>query len=257
MLNGLYDFFSTLGFGDPLHPPVTHLPIGLAAGAFVFVLIAVIFRKKNLEITARHVSILAFIFAFPAILLGTLDWIHYYHAVLFTPFTVKITLASVLLIELAVGIILGNKIKLSRFVMTLLSSVGFVAVIGLGWFGSGVMYGRGIDMSRTGQAQSPAPVVSASPSSVPAKPSAAGEALFAGYCASCHPGGGNVIRPDLTIKISRTLSDESTFLGFIRDPRLPSGQAGAMPSFPADVLPDKSAGDLYDYLIYMNAHGWK
>jgi len=263
MLNGLYDFMSKIGFGDPLHPPITHMPIGLAVGAFVFVLIAVILKKKNLEITARHVSILAFIFAFPTILLGTLDWIHYYHAILFPPFAIKITLAAILLVELAVGIIIGNKVKLRRFVMTLLASVGVVAVVGLGWFGGGVMYGRGIDMSRLKPAASasPAPAVSPAPSTVSPSPSAvpnaAGAALFADYCASCHPGGGNVIRPDLPIKISRKLKDESTFLGFIRNPTLPTGQAGAMPSFPARFLPDKSAGDLYEYVKYMSAHGWK
>ena len=46
---------------------------------------AVIFGRKNLITTARHVSILAFIFVFPTILFGVIDWMHYYHAALISP----------------------------------------------------------------------------------------------------------------------------------------------------------------------------
>ncbi len=265
MLNGLYDLLSKIGFADPLHPPITHMPIGLATGAFVFVLIAVIFRKKQMEITVRHVSILAFIFAFPTILLGVFDWMHYYHAVLFTPIVIKMTLAAILLIELAIGIILGNEIKMRSFVMTLLASVGFVAVIGLGWFGAAIVYGRGIDMSQVGPSPAETPAVSVSPSaeppakpsSSPAKASVAGESLFTLYCSSCHASGGNIIRTDLPLKTSDRLDSRDEFIAFIRNPTLPNGQPGAMPRFPTQTLPDKAAVDLYQYLSYMAAHDWK
>ena len=82
MLDFLYNFLSGIGFNDPLHPPITHIPIGLTVGAFLFFLGALIFKKKRFILTARHTSVLAFVFAFPTILLGVFDWIHFYGAVM-------------------------------------------------------------------------------------------------------------------------------------------------------------------------------
>jgi uncharacterized membrane protein len=144
MIDDLYVLLAKLGFKEPLHSPITHMPIGLVVGALIFFLVAVIFKKKNLILTARHASILAFIFAFPTILFGVMDWIHFYHAALFTPIKIKMALAGVVLVVLGAGIILGSEIKLHTMTMTILYAVAFFAVIGLGYFGSGIIYGRGL-----------------------------------------------------------------------------------------------------------------
>jgi uncharacterized membrane protein len=146
MIDDLYVLLAKLGFKEPLHSPITHMPIGLVAGALIFFLVAIVFKKKNLVLTARHASILAFIFVFPTILLGVMDWIHFYHATLFTPIKIKMALASVALIVLGAGIILGSEIKLHTMTMTLLYVVAFFVMIGLGYFGSGIVYGRGLEM---------------------------------------------------------------------------------------------------------------
>jgi hypothetical protein len=112
----------------------------------IFFLTAIVFKRKNLVLTARHASILAFIFAFPTILLGVMDWIHFYHATLFTPIKIKMALASVALIVLGAGIILGSEIKLHTMTMTILYVTAFFAMIGLGYFGSGIVYGRGLTL---------------------------------------------------------------------------------------------------------------
>jgi uncharacterized membrane protein len=144
MLDDFYAFLSTLGFKEPLHPPLTHMPIGLMVGALIFFLVAVVFKRKQLVLTARHASILAFVFAFPTILFGVLDWIHFYHGVFFPPIKIKIVLASIALLVIGAGIILGSEIKLHTFSMTILYAVAVVAMIGLGYFGSGIIYGRGL-----------------------------------------------------------------------------------------------------------------
>lgn len=146
MIDDLYALLAKFGFNEPLHSPITHMPIGLVVGALIFFLMAVIFKKKNLVFTARHASILAFIFAFPTIMLGVMDWIHFYHATLFVPIIIKMALAGIALIVLGTGIILGSEIKLHTMTMTILYVVAFVVMIGLGYFGSGIIYGRGLQI---------------------------------------------------------------------------------------------------------------
>ncbi|HMD68591.1 MAG TPA: hypothetical protein VKF42_06880 [Chitinivibrionales bacterium] len=146
MIDDLYALLARIGFKEPLHSPITHMPIGLVVGALIFFLVAVIFKRKNLVLTARHASILAFIFAFPTIMLGVMDWIHFYHAALFVPIIIKMTLAGIALIVLGTGIILGSEIKLHTMTMTILYVIAFVAMIGLGYFGSGIIYGRGLQI---------------------------------------------------------------------------------------------------------------
>jgi uncharacterized membrane protein len=146
MIDELYLFLAKLGFKEPLHSPITHMPIGLAVGALIFFLVAIVFKKKNLVLTARHASILAFIFVFPTILLGVFDWIHFYHATLFTPIKIKMALAVLALLFLGVGIILGSEIKLHSLPMTIIYAATCVVMIGLGYFGAGIIYGRGLEM---------------------------------------------------------------------------------------------------------------
>lgn len=120
------------------------MPIGLAAGALIFFVVAMAFKRKDLVLTARHASILAFIFIFPTIMLGVMDWIHFYHATLFTPIKIKMVLASAALVMVGAGIILGGEIKLHSMWMTVIYAVSFVIMVGLGYFGSGIVYGRGL-----------------------------------------------------------------------------------------------------------------
>ena len=78
MIDSFYALLARIGFTDPPHALLTHMPIGLITGALLFFLVAVIFRRRVLAPTARHASILAFIFLFPTILFGVLDWLHYF-----------------------------------------------------------------------------------------------------------------------------------------------------------------------------------
>ncbi|MBI4979621.1 MAG: hypothetical protein HZC28_19235 [Spirochaetes bacterium] len=144
MLDALYAFLAAHGFNEPLHPPITHMPIGLTVGAVTFFAVAIVFGRKNLVMSARHASILAFIFVFPTILLGVMDWIHFYRAAPFTPIKIKIALASVALMVLGIGIILGSEVKLHSVSMAVLYAVAFIAMIGLGYFGASIIYGRGL-----------------------------------------------------------------------------------------------------------------
>ena len=57
MIEFIYQTLTKLGYTHPLHPTLTHVPIGMVLGAFLFVLVALIFRRTNLAQSARHCSV--------------------------------------------------------------------------------------------------------------------------------------------------------------------------------------------------------
>jgi mono/diheme cytochrome c family protein len=247
MIDSLYELLGRAGFTDPLHAPLTHIPIGLVIGAFLFFLAAVIFGKKNLALTARHVSILAFIFVFPTILFGVFDWLHFFKGAFLAPIKYKMVLASAVVVLLAAGIILGSEVKVRTAPLMVVYALAVVAVVGLGWFGGKLVYGG----------FSPPPEPAAAQGTVSAAPAApGGQRLFGANCSSCHPNGGNAIVTELPLKKSKMLESAVQFTAFIRSPKMPDGSAGQMPSFGDDQLTDKQAAELYGYIRSM-LPAWK
>jgi mono/diheme cytochrome c family protein len=251
MIDALYALLARLGFTDPLHAPLTHIPIGLVIGAFLFFVVAVLFGKKNLVVTARHVSILAFIFVFPTILFGVFDWLHFFKGALLAPIKYKMILASAVLVLLAVGIVMGSELNVRAAPMMVVYALAVVGVVGLGWFGGKLVYGG---FSPASQAAPAASSGAAKQGAAPAVP--AGQRLFASNCSACHPSGGNVIVAELPLKKSKKLASAAALTAFIRSPKMPDGSAGQMPSFGADQISDAQAGELYSYVQSMLA-AWK
>jgi len=251
MIDALYGLLARLGFTDPLHAPLTHIPIGLVIAAFLFFLVAVLFGKKNLVVTARHVSILAFIFVFPTILFGVFDWLHFFKGALLAPIKYKMILASAVLVLLAIGIVMGSELNVRAAPMMVVYALAVVGVVGLGWFGGKLVYGG---FSPASQAAPAAPAGPAKQGVAPAV--LPGQRLFASNCSACHPNGGNVIVAELPLKKSKKLVNAAAFTAFIRSPQMPDGSAGQMPSFAADQISDAQAGELYSYVQSMLA-AWK
>ena len=259
MIDSLYSLVQKTGFTDPLHAPITHIPIGLVIGAFLFFLVAIIFGKKNLLSTARHVSILAFLFVFPTILFGVFDWLHFFKGAFIQPIKIKMILASSVLVLLAIGIIIGGEVKIHAGPMVVIYSLAFVCVVGLGWFGARLVYGDWQPAPVTAEAAPAAGGTAAAGGATAAPVSAAiarGQRLFTGNCSSCHPKGGNIVEAKLPLKSSKKLATAATFIAFIRSPSMPDGSAGGMPAFPADQVSDAQAGDLYGYITSM-VPAWK
>ncbi len=241
MADALYAILNRLGWTDPLHSLLVHLPIGLVIGALIFFLVAVLFRRTQLVMTARHAAILAFLFVFPTILAGVFDWLHFYKGVMIPAIRMKMILAGVVLVVLGAVIVLGAEIRLRTIGMTVLYALAFVAVVGLGYYGGGIVYGRA---ARTAPAPSPQ--------------AKAGEAAFVADCQACHAMGGNLVDAAYPLKTSKKLVDAKTFTGFIRNPVLRDGKPGQMPAFGSDVLDDTRAADLYAYVSAMRSDpSWK
>jgi len=253
MIDSLYQFVTKIGFPDPLHAPITHIPIGLVIGAFLFLVVGIVFARKSVLTTARHVSILAFLFVFPTILFGVFDWLHFFKGAMIPPIKMKMILASAVLVLLAIGIILGSEVKMHAAPMLVIYGLAFVAVVGLGWYGARLVYG-GWSPGSAQAAPSQAAPSQGGKTAVVAAP--AGQKIFADNCSACHPNGGNVVVAELPLKTSKKLASLATFTAFIRSPKMPDGSAGGMPSFPADQINDDQAGDLFTYISSALA-SWK
>ncbi len=76
----------------------------------------------------------------------------------------------------------------------------------------------------------------------------AGAEIFNTHCRVCHVNGGNLIDPSMPLKGSGKLSDFKTFLNFIRQPGMPDGSRGAMPSFSRSQISDTHAEELYKFI---------
>jgi len=169
MIDFIYQTLSKFGYTHPLHPTLTHVPIGLVIGAFLFALAAMIFRWTSLVQTARHCVILAVIVLVPTALLGIMDWQHFYGGAMLFPIKMKLVLAGVLAIFLILAVIFGllgetfSKIVFALYLLCLLSAVG------LGYFGGELVYGT------------KAPAVSVSEG-----PAAEGAVVFQQNCSACH-----------------------------------------------------------------------
>jgi uncharacterized membrane protein len=233
--NPLYRALAYIGYSEPLHPPFTHYPIALVTACLFFGLVALLWRRPAFWVTAKHCLVLAWLFIFPTVLFGYMDWQHYYHGVWMGPIIVKIILASFLFVLLSIGLILIYKGQSESLAILVIYAIGFITVVGLGYFGGKIVY-EGI--GREGPAVGVSLQVKA------------GEGVYEKNCLSCHPNGGNVIMPQAPVIGSPRLADFPRFLAWIRDPRLPEGKQGAMPDFPPSKISDKEARELYQYIIH-------
>ena len=234
MFNSVYEFLAGLGYSHPIHPTEVHMPIGLVVAAVIFAWIALLFRRPNLARTARHCVILAFLWVFPTMLFGIMDWQHYYAEAMLFPIKMKLIFAPALLVLLAAAVILGFKKGPGSKAVLAIYCLCFVTVVILGYFGGQLVYG----------VKAPAP-----PADVQA-----GAKVFSTNCKGCHPNGGNIIKPNLPLKGAPQLADYHNFAGFIRDPKMPDGSGGVMPAFAPAKISDQQARDLYEYIQKVIEH---
>lgn len=234
MFNSVYEFLARLGYDHPIHPTEVHMPIGLVVAAFIFAWIALLLRRSNLARTARHCIILAFIWLFPTMLFGIMDWQHYYAEAMLFPIKMKLILAPILMVLLAVAVILGFKKGAESKAVLATYCLCFVTVVLLGYFGGQLVYG----------VKGPAP-----PAEVKA-----GAKVFANNCKGCHPNGGNIVKPNLPLRSAPQLAEFNSFKAFIRHPVMPDGSPGVMPAFVPAKISDQQAEDLYEYIQKVIEH---
>jgi len=225
MINDFYDILNALGYHHPFHPTEVHMPIGLVVGALILALVARIFRRDKLLLTPRYLIILAFLWVFPTMLLGIMDWQHFYGGAWILPIQAKLITAPILAVLLGLSVFLGRKYGATSMKVLPVYFLCFCAVVVLGYFGGELTYaGRTISGP---------------------KQYMAGQKLYSAYCTTCHPGGGNTVAPHKPILHSPLLKNQEFFNMWIRHPASP------MPSFPPGKISDAQAKELYDYIQHV------
>ena len=169
MIEFVYQTLTKFGYTHPLHPTLTHVPIGMVIGAFLFALAALIFRWASLTRTARHCVILALIVAVPTAILGLMDWQHFYGGALIFPIKMKLVLAGVLLIFLTLAVIVGFFGEKFSTIVLALYGLCLLSAIGLGYFGGELVYGTKAPAEATAEG-----------------PAAVGAMVFQQNCSACH-----------------------------------------------------------------------
>ncbi len=173
-MDSLYQLLGQIGYTHPLHPVLTHLPVGCVIAAFVFGLLAVFFRHPGYYQTARRCLGLALAAVPVTALLGYYDWRHFYAGASLRPIHIKMVLAAVLFLTLLIGVLtvrLREGRPTARILVLCLICLGLVS--GLGYFGGELVYGsraKGTLNQETPEAGN----------------LSEGQALFEQKCAFCH-----------------------------------------------------------------------
>jgi mono/diheme cytochrome c family protein/uncharacterized membrane protein len=224
-----YQLLDAIGFTHPVHPVVKEISVGLVIGAFLLGVLSLLFRHQMAGRAARYCMIVAFIFMFPAMLLGYMDWQHYFAGGWLNPVKIKLILGGILLILAFVAIVAGRGGEKTSPGVALLYTLCLVTVLGLGFFGGQLVYSG----------------------KVPVGPPEFknGENLFRANCSGCHPYGGNIVDPEAELRGSDQLKDLKTFIRWMRDPRLDNGAKGPMPPFLPVRVSDAQAKELLGYII--------
>lgn len=149
----LYDVLGLAGFAHPLHPVLITMVVGPVIASFLFAAVAFLFKKPDFYRTSRQLTVVAFVFWFPTVAVGVIDWVHFYggsnsmeaiHA--------KFLLAGVLFVLLLANILLFRVGQKRPFVPLALMFLATVTVSALGYYGGDIVFG-----GSTKVAQAPAP----------------------------------------------------------------------------------------------------
>jgi len=223
VLSSIYEFLGNWGYHHPIHPTEVHMPIGLVVGAVIFAILARLFRRERLASAASSCILLAFVWTFPTILFGFMDWQQFYGGAWMFPIKAKIALAPFLALFLFVAVLLGRKYGAASLKVISSYLLCFICVVALGYFGGEMVY-----------------IWNKTPSSEEFKK---GEMAFITNCRPCHPQGGNVIDPSKPVHRSRELKTFELFDALVREPK------GEMPCFSPSEIPEAEMKELYDYIV--------
>lgn len=229
MFDPVYQFLQSIGYPHPIHPTEVHMPIGLVVGALIFSSIAVVFKREKLAEAARYCVILAFIWLFPTLILGIMDWQYFYSGAWLFPIKMKLMLLPLVIVSLGISILLSGKYGPASKGVLILYIMSFCLILAIGYYGGQLVYGGW-------SPQAPSQYK-------------AGEQIFKANCSGCHPEGGNIAQPNLPVINSPKLLDFNSFIDFIRNPSNPDGSPGIMPAFPESKISNRQSRNLYDYII--------
>jgi len=149
MVSQLYEFLSGIGYQHPLHPAFTHLPVGLTIGSFLFIVLGYFFKRPQFSQSAKHCIILAFLAVIPTVIFGYFDWQYFYGGTLLFPIKMKFGLAIILVALLLFVGITSTQREETTILRLLLHLLCLIVVIGLGYFGGELVFGKKVTATTT------------------------------------------------------------------------------------------------------------
>jgi uncharacterized membrane protein len=218
MIELLYEMLEKIGYLHPIHPPLTHIPMGLIFGVFIFASMAMLFRRTVLpQLAYNRIVLLALVLSFPTGLFGYTDWQHFYDGAWLFPIKMKLALSGVFIVLLLIALVAGHKAKAETKGTLAIYFLCFLTVTALGYFGGQLVFeGEGRPLTTPMRFM-------------------VGEKLFATNCNDCHPHGEHILS-------APQLSDFNTFRAYLRNPK------SDMPPFPPEKISDTQAMSLYQYI---------
>lgn len=141
MTEFIFEFLNKVGFAHPLHPALTHVPMGMVMGAVTFRLASFLPKLKFLAKTGYHCVILGLLGIPPTVFTGYLDWQHTYDGEWEFLIVLKMVLAFVLTVTLITITITDDPENPKLNKKTALYLFIVVLAIGLGFSGGELQYG--------------------------------------------------------------------------------------------------------------------
>jgi len=137
----IFEFLHKIGFTHPVHPALTHIPMGMVMGAVMFRLAAFLPRMKILAKTGYHCVVLALLGVAPTVFTGYLDWQYRYGGIWEFLIVLKMVLAGILTILLLVVVIKDDPENPGLDRRTGFYLLLVLVAIGLGYSGGELQYG--------------------------------------------------------------------------------------------------------------------
>lgn len=137
----VFRLLEAIGFTHPVHPALTHLPMGMAMGCILFGIAALFLRRISLEETAHHCAILGLIGVPPTMLAGYLDWQHSWEGEWIFWIQLKIVLGFLLFFLFLWAVWEGRKDPRRTRLLMAIYGLCLLCAIGLGFSGGELMYG--------------------------------------------------------------------------------------------------------------------
>jgi uncharacterized membrane protein len=141
MVEMFFELLNSVGFKHPVHPALTHIPMGMAMGAATFRFASFLPKMKFLAKTGYHCAILGLLGILPTVVTGYLDWQHTFGGNLEFLIILKMILAGVLFLLMGAIGFLDKPEDPKVDLRTLLYLLIVFVAIGLGFSGGELQYG--------------------------------------------------------------------------------------------------------------------
>lgn len=137
----VFKLLEMVGFTHPLHPALTHIPMGMVMGAFFFGMAGIALKKPEFFKSATHCTGLGLIFILPTAIAGYMDWQHSFEGEWEALIVIKMVLAVVLTVLLGISFQLGRKEEINEKLLFAMYVLCLMCAIGLGFSGGELQYG--------------------------------------------------------------------------------------------------------------------